>query len=449
MRLGVVGLSHHSAPIDVREAVAADEATWSRFLTILRERGIGEAMVLGTCNRVEIYGVLSTSQSVAEIESALAELRGLSETHRKHLYRHDGEAAVQHLFRVASSLDSMVVGESQILGQVKEAFAIAQQQGTIGPWLGTLVPRATMVARRVRNQTTIGESSVSVASVAVELGRQIFGDLKASSVLIVGAGKMGALAARHLQAAGCKQLLVCNRTEARGAALAAELGATARRWDELPMLLGEVDIVLCSTGAANPVVTEPMVKQAMKRRRGRWLFLLDIALPRDIDAAVGKIDNVYLYDVDALSEVAAQHLAGRRNQAQEGERIVTEEVARFWKDERARGLVPTIRALRTRFHQVAQSEVDRLMPRLATLPEREQKLVQQLAEQMVNKLLHAPQTALKAADPEEGLRLAEALNRLFALTDVSDHESGASTGAASPDNADEDAASTPQSKGTP
>ncbi len=424
MRLGVVGLSHHSAPIEVREAVAADEETWSSFLTTLRERGIAEAMVVGTCNRVEVYGVLSDLQSVDEIEAALAELRQLQPTHRKHLYRHDGEEAVQHLFRVASSLDSMVVGESQILGQVKDAFATAQRQGAIGPWLGTLVPRAITVARRVRNQTTIGQSSVSVASVAVELGKQIFGDLGASSVLIIGAGKMGALAARHLQAAGAGKLLVCNRTLARAEALAKELGATARAWDDLPTLLGEVDIVLCSTGASRPVLTVPTVKQAMKRRRGRWLFVLDIALPRDVEPEVAQLDNVYLYDVDALSEVAAQHLEGRKSQAAVGESIVKEEVARFWKEERARGLVPTIRALRERFHSTARAEVQRLLPRLSALPEKDQKLVEQLAEQLVNKLLHAPQTALKSADPDDGLRLAEALNRLFSLSDGTSEDEG-------------------------
>ncbi len=417
MRLGLVGLSHHSAPIEVREAVAADDETWAKFRALLRERGIAETMVIGTCNRVEIYGVLSASQSVAELESALVEARSLSDEHRQHLYRHDGEAAVQHLFRVAASLDSMVVGESQILGQVKEAFGVAQAEGAIGPWLGTVVPRALQAARRVRSQTTIGETSVSVASIAVELGRQIFGELESSSVLIVGAGKMGALAARHLQAAGAKHLFVCNRTPERAVQLARELGAVARPWEDLPELLATVDIVLCSTGAARPIVTAPMIKQAMKRRRGRWLFLLDIALPRDIEPEVAKIDNVYLYDVDALASVATEALEGRRSQALIGEGIIKEEVARFWKDERARGLVPTIRALRERFHKTARAEVERLLPRMAGLPEKEQQLLVQLAEQLVNKLLHAPQTALKSADAAEGLRLAEALNRLFALAD--------------------------------
>ena len=360
-RLCVVGLSHRTAPVEVRERVAfAEDALGGALKQAVTLPGVGEAMIVSTCNRVELYAGVDADDSPEQLARLLIEGRSLSESLRTHLYSHDGEAALTHLFRVAASLDSMVLGEPQILGQVKEAFALATTHGTIGPLLQKALPRAFAVAKRVRSETEIARSSASIASAAVDLARQIFGSLSGRQVLVVGAGKMGALSAKHLMSSGIAELVVVNRTQARAEALASSLGGRAAAWDELDALLGKADIVLCSTGAAEPVIARQRVERVMKTRRGRWLFFIDIAVPRDVEPSVGEIGNVYLYDVDALEEVVARNRAGRASEASEAEDMVREEVRRFAALERAAGVVPVIKALRARFHEVALAEVERL-----------------------------------------------------------------------------------------
>ncbi len=371
-KLFVVGVSHRTAPVDVRERVAfAEELLPAALKDALALPGVLEAMIVSTCNRVELYAGAEGEGAQASLSHFLIEGRALSESLRSHLYMHDGEAALIHLFRVAASLDSMVLGEPQILGQVKEAFALASDHGTVGPLLGKALPRAFAVAKRVRTETDIARSSASIASAAVELAEQIFGDLAGRQVLVVGAGKMGALSARHLQSSGIGGLTVVNRTHARAEALAQQLGGKAAPWDELDALLVKVDIVLCSTGAAEPPITRARVEKAMKARRGRWLFFIDIAVPRDVESAVGKIDNVYLYDVDALEEVVSKNRAGREREAGEAEAMVLEEVRRFAALERTAGVVPVIKAVRARFHEVAQAEVERAMGRGAAITDKD------------------------------------------------------------------------------
>jgi glutamyl-tRNA reductase len=411
-RLCVIGLSHRTAPVEVREQLAFAEDTLPLALKqAVALPGVGEAMIVSTCNRVELYAGADGADAPAALSQLMIEGRRLPDPLRSHLYTHDGEAALLHLFRVASSLDSMVLGEPQILGQVKEAFALASQHGTVGALLGKALPRAFAVAKRVRSETDIARSSASIASAAVDLAEQIFGSLKGRQVLVVGAGKMGALSARHLQSSGIGELHVANRTLQRAEALATQLGGRAAPWEELDALLGKVDIVICSTGASEPVITRARVEKVMKARRGRWLFFIDIAVPRDVETQVGELSNVYLYDVDALEEVVARNRAARANEADQAEEMVREEVRRFLLMERTAGVVPVIKAVRARFHEVAHAEV----ARLTGLTEKDRAQVTALAEGIVNKLLHPALTALKkeGADAE---RLAQALVELFGLT---------------------------------
>jgi glutamyl-tRNA reductase len=411
-RLYVVGLSHRTAPVEVRERVAfSEEALPAALKQAVALPGVGEAMIVSTCNRVELYAGAEEADACDKLSHFFIEQRALAASLRTHLYRHDGEAAVLHLFRVASSLDSMVLGEPQILGQVKAAFALAAEQGTVGQLLGKLLPRAFSVAKRVRTETDIARSSASIASAAVDLAQQIFGSLKGRQVLVVGAGKMGALSARHLQQSiGNGELTVVNRTQARADALALALGGKAGAWEDLDALLGKADIVICSTGATEPIIGRARVEKVMKARRGRWLFFIDIAVPRDVAREVGEIENVYLYDVDGLEEVVAANRAGRAREADQAERMVQEEVRRFAALEKTAGVVPVIKAVRAHFHAVALAEAERT---LAKLGEGNRQQVTALAEAIANKLLHPALTALKTDDGE---KLAAALVELFGLT---------------------------------
>lgn len=423
----VIGLSHHTAPVEVRERLAFAEAELPETLRRAATLASGEALLLSTCNRVELYlaGEAPLDVLRSRVAAFLAHERPFPAATdaplEPHLYAHQGEAALRHLFRVAASLDSAVVGEPQILGQVKSAFEAAQQASTVGALLGQVLPRALSAAKRVRTETRIARSSSSVASAAVELARRIFGGLDGREVLVVGAGKMGELAARHLYAAGCARLLVVNRTRERAEELAGRMrgvggAASAHGLDELQALLTRADVVLCSTGAAQPVLSREVVQRAMKARKGRWLCLLDIAVPRDVEPTVGELPNVYLYDVDALTRIATDHLEERRREAERAEIILDEEVARCAESLRSRGVVPTIRALREHFGAVARAEAERTLRRLGSVAEKERREIELLAESIVNKLLHQPLTSLKRE--AESQPLLDAVRTLFALPET-------------------------------
>jgi glutamyl-tRNA reductase len=416
-RLCVVGLSHKTAPIEVREKAAFPEDDLKPSLErITGIPGVGEAMIVSTCNRVEVYAGIDGADALQHVRRFLVEGRGLQSALHPHLYAHDGEEAVRHLFRVASSLDSMVVGESQILGQVKDAYSMAMEAGTIGPVLSRALPKAFAIAKRVRTETEVARSSASIASAAVDLAARIFGDLQGREVLVVGAGKMGDLSARHLKASGIATLHVVNRTLQRAEELAARLGGHAAPWDDLDKLLSRVDIVLCSTGASEPVIHRDRVARVMKARKGRWLFFIDIAVPRDVEPEVGRVENVYLYDVDELEKVVAENRAGREREAAEAQRILDEELQRFHAVEASLGVVPTIKLLRGRFLEVAQAELERVMPKLQSVGDKERAHVQQLAEAIVNKLLHKPLTVLKKeAQENPDSELAATVRALFDL----------------------------------
>jgi len=330
-RLCVIGLSHRTASVELRERATIPGTELPSTLARLHAvPGVHEVMVLSTCNRVELYAAVADESAVPErLRAALLLGRPHAAELERALYVHEDQAALRHLFRVASSLDSMVVGESQILGQVKEAFQLAVDAGTVGVVLQRVVPHAFSVAKRVRSETEVARSSASVASVAVELARQIFGDLKNRAVLVVGAGKMGDLSAKHLKAAGVNDLHVVNRSPGRAEELAARLGGRAHPWEELDRLLQKADIVLCSTGAPEPVIRRDRVEKVMKVRRGRWLFFIDIAVPRDIDPAVGEIEEVYLYDIDTLEQLAEEARGRRQLQIEQCERIIDSQLEKL------------------------------------------------------------------------------------------------------------------------
>ncbi len=418
--LFAVGISWRTAPVAIRERLAVSDDELATVLRALRAAPeVAEAMLVSTCNRVEIYGAAADGAgdaAVAAIRRILPETRGVLPTDvAPVLFGHAREGAIRHVFRVASALDSLVVGEAQILGQLKAAYQVATHAGATGPILRRCLERAFRVAKRVRSETAIARGAANVSSVAVELAARVFGDLAGKHVLVVGAGKMSTLAARHLRRAGVETLVVTNRSPERAAALARELDAVARPWADLEELLTTADVVISSTGAREPILTAPLFKRVTKARRWRPIMIIDIAVPRDADPAIGKLDGVYAFDIDDLEKVVSANLGQRRQAAVDAERIVDGEVAPFQAWVSAQPVVPTILALRRHFTEVAEAEVGKLVALLAKkeLPpgERDQA-VRRAVELVIARLLHHPQMALKSADAHE---LARAVHRLFPL----------------------------------
>lgn len=421
----VVGLNHRTAPVESRERLAVPpDGLEDAVRAVLALEAVREAVVVATCNRVELYATGDEPDAVAAaLRGHFAARGGAGVT----LYEHRDEAAVRHAFRVCASLDSLVVGEPQILGQVKEAVAAARAAGGVRGALGRMMARAFQTAKRVRTETGIAAGQVSVASVAADLARGIFGDLAGRKVLVVGAGKMALGAARTLSNAGAS-LLIANRSFDRAEALAREYGATAHPLTDLAMLLQHVDVAVCSTGASGYLLTRHDVATAMKARRGRGLFLIDIAVPRNVEPAAGDLDSVFLYNVDDLERAVAEGSHGRTLATADAERVVAEELSAFRAEERAlRGAGPTIVALRQRFQETAAAELERsLGGRLRHLPEGDRAALEAMLDALTNKLLHAPTVALKeAAVSCEGDAMMQAARSLFAL----DGEAGVAAGA--------------------
>ncbi len=422
-----VGLSHKTAPIDVRERLAIGSSTLPEVLAdLVRSTPLGEVAVLSTCNRVEVYGALprGTADPVTAAEDAcraiiarLAESGG--EPVRKHLAARAGRDALVHLFRVASSLDSLVVGEPQILGQLKDCVDVAQKQGTLGPLLGRAMHRALHVGKRVRSETAIGAGQVSVSSVAVDLALQIFGDIAGRKVVLVGAGEMAEAASKLFAKQGAK-LIVVNRSRERAERLAVEVGGEPRDWGELNWCLIEADVVVTSTSSTDPIITVDAVKTARKARRNRSLFLIDIAVPRDVDSRVNQLDDVYLYDVDDLSQIVARSLDGRASEASKGESIVAAEADAFetWSVERS--MAPTIVGLRARTKAILAAELERsLAGKLRHLGAREREALATMIEAATNKLCHTPTAKLRALAAEpRGEEVTATLRDLFDLPEV-------------------------------
>jgi glutamyl-tRNA reductase len=393
MSIILVGVNHKTAPVEIRERLAfSDEACADGLKCLVDGEVVREGLIVSTCNRVEILSATATEQ----IESGAGRLAEFLDTAAQlpsgflnnHLYRHTDEEAIRHLFRVASSLDSMVVGEPQILGQVRHAYAIGVQAGTVGRVLNRLVHHTFRVAKRVRNETGIAANAVSISYMAVELGKKIFDSLKGCTVLLIGAGEMAELSARHLVNAGASRVLMVNRTEATAQQIADEFGASTMPFDQLDQALFEADVVICSTGAPTYVLTEPQARRALGRRRNRPTCFIDISVPRNIDPAVGKVPNVFLFDIDDLESVITSNIREREREAERAELIVQSEVMQFQQSLRLMDVGPTIGAMRENFHEIARTEMARQRKRLGALTNEQEQAIEALLVSTVNKISH-------------------------------------------------------------
>jgi glutamyl-tRNA reductase len=419
MTLFIAGLSHKNAPVALREPLALEEDKLRELLRAVTGDGLlREALVLSTCNRVEIYGVAEVpGEARGLVFRQLCRQRGVDPSAVEPLlYTHLEGEAVRHAFRVAASLDSMLVGEPQILGQVKEAFALARDCEAIGPALHTLFTRAFAVAKKVRTETEIGRHAVSVSFAAVELARKIFDPLEGRAVLLVGAGKMSELAARHLVEQGAFPIYVANRTWVRAQELSRALAGTAVPWTDLAETLGAVDIVITSTGAPEPVITRTMVEAVRPGRGARPLFFIDIAVPRDVEAGVDALEDVYRYDVDDLKQVVDANLRERRREAQRAEALVDREVAKFAARLADVEVIPTIVSLRERLEAIRLGEVRRTLSRLPDASPETREAIDALSSAIVNKILHTPVTKLRESSRAgQGRSWLELVHELFGL----------------------------------
>ncbi len=425
MNLLAVGLNHTTAPVDLREQLAFQRAEIPTSLAGLVERAsLSEVVLLSTCNRVEVYAVQPQHAQPDRIVDALAELRGLRrEVVRSHCFVREHEGAARHIFRVAASLESMVLGEPQILGQVKDAWKIARERQTVGPILDRCLTMAFRGAKRVRSETDIARGGASVASVAVDLARSIFGDLRGSKVALLGAGEMARQAAMHLRGAGSSELWVVNRSAERGEPLAQAIGGRWLGWDQLEQALLQADVVIASTASREPVLELKPMKAIMRKRRGRPLFVVDIAVPRDVQPAVGQLDGVYVYDVDDLQKILNQNLSARGNEVEAAGQLLEQEIAAFLHWQRARTLNPVIRDLREHARSIMHHEVERALHRLGELTPEQRRVVETLGHAITQKILHRPLKALRqSAMHADGHDLSGALRTLFALEEALDDE---------------------------
>lgn len=413
--LALLGVNHKTAPIAVRERLAIPRAELTETVQALAAHpGVAECMIVSTCNRVELLAALD--DPTARLDEFLGQRFGLdAEELQPHLYEHRDQEAVRHLFRVAASLDSMVVGEAQILGQVKEAFAAARAAGVVGPELEHLLQGAFAAAKKVRSETEIGAASVSIASVAVEMARKIFGSLQGRTVFLVGAGKMCELGARHFRQQGVERILVANRTLERAQRMAEPFGASVVAFDQLYDALPQADIVLTSTGAPHAVFTPEHGRRFLRARRNRPMFFVDLAVPRDVDPAMGKLEGLFVYDIDDLQGIAATHLAERGREANDAEALIATEVERFHLRRRAVSAAPAIVALQRQAEEMRQSELQRQAHRLATLTDEQRAAVEALTRGLVNKFLHPPMQALKEAARANNLSRLDALCETWVL----------------------------------
>lgn len=416
MKFQIIGVNHNSAPLDVRERLAVPEAQLPDAVQqLVKQPGVEEGMVLSTCNRVEV--LTSSSEGPADLRGYLRSYFGVSpDAISPHLYEFQEREAVRHVFRVAASLDSMVVGEPQILGQVKEAYSVARSLGAINSALEALLSRAFAVAKKVRSETAIGTSSVSIASVAVQLAEKIFGTLKGKTVYLVGAGKMAELAARHLISHGAGKIIISNRTYERAVALAEAFGGEAVPFEKLYETAALADIILTSTGATEPLFRREDGERLLKGRRNQPVFFIDIAVPRNVAQEVNKVDNLFVYDIDDLQSVASNNSAERKKEAERAEQIVEAEVDRFAQRIKSLHLVPTIVSLQEYCETIRQAEIDRIRGRLGKITPEQEAAIEGMTRSIINKLLHTPITTLKssAAEPEAST-IQEMVRKLFNL----------------------------------
>jgi glutamyl-tRNA reductase len=419
MELVVVGLNHRTAPIEIRECLAFPEEKMEEALCQAQSlASLRENMILSTCNRVEIYAAArETEQATLDLKTFLSQYHHVSlKEFEKNLYAYTGEEAVRHVFRVASSLDSMVVGEPQISGQIKAAYDLATQAKTSGFILHRLLHRAFHVAKRVRTETKIGNSAVSVSSVAVDLARKIFETLDGKTALLIGAGEMCELAAQHLVSGGVQKVLVTNRTYERAVAFAEQFKGEPIPFDEMDRGIKRADIVISATDSPQYLLRHDQVAKVMRERKQKPIFFIDIADPRDIDPKVGGIENVYLYNIDDLQKVANDNIRDREKEAQKAAAIVQDEVIKFVQWYRSLDITPTIVALRKKFEEIRKKELDKTLSLHPDLSEKEKKSLEALTSAIINKILHEPTTFLKKSNGEATADLyLDTLQTLFQL----------------------------------
>jgi glutamyl-tRNA reductase len=420
MHLLLVGISHRTAPVELRERVDFQTRGVAGALRALAERGSArEAVVVSTCNRAELYVACDEAEATRQdLVRFVSEYNGVPVSDvTPHMYEVVDLDVARHLFRVAAGLDSLVMGEPQILGQVKDAHTVASDAHTAGPVLNRLFHTSFAVGKRVRTETGLGSGAVSVSYAAVALARKIFGDLNRRSVAVIGAGEMGKLTALHMKAQGVQHITIVSRTMAHAARAAEAIsGASAAPWEELDAVLSASDIVITATGAAATILTKAHIEAVMRPRRNRPLFIIDIALPRDVEAAAGEIEQVFLYNIDDLQATVRENLARRASEVSRAEAIVSEEVEKFGAWFRSRGVIPTVVALRERFEAIRRAELERLHFKLSTLPPDARARVDEITHLIVEKLLLTPTEQLKSlSDADTVGAYSEALTRLFGL----------------------------------
>ncbi len=424
MKIAVIGLNHKTADVELREKLAFNGPKLEEgLLSIKAIPGVKEAAILSTCNRVEIY------LTVADLQDAFASLKDFlvqffdlkRDSLDAALYLHEEMIAVKHIFRVASSLDSMVLGEPQILGQLKDAFDFALEKKATGALLNRLLKKSISVAKRVRTETRIASSAVSISFAAVELAKKIFNDLSGKSFMLLGAGEMAELAAKHMMNNGVQEIAVANRTYERGCELAHEFNGKAIKFEEFPGKLVDTDILICSTGAPAYVLLKEHMQKAMKARKQKPVFLIDISVPRNIDPAINDMDNVYLYNVDDLNDVVDTNKQERQKEAEKAEEIVEEEIETFKKWLSTLDSVPAVVALREKAETIRREELDRFLNRFPDLGEKERKAIEGLSSAIMNKLIHGPTIALKDDAEDKDVMIA-VIKRLYGLNGEDDEK---------------------------
>lgn len=428
MSLVLLGVNHKTAPIELRERIAiAPQMLREATQALVAMPGVAEAMIVSTCNRVELLAWLEAPG--VDLQQFLNQYFSLeSNVLRPHLYEYREREAVRHLFRVAASLDSMVVGEPQILGQVKEAYTAAREAGVLSSHLEKLLGSAFATAKKVRNETQIGQTSVSIASVAVDLAQKIFGSLEGKKVFLVGAGKMSELAARHLIQQGAGMIMVSNRTHERAIRMAKQFQGQVIPYEELHATADQADIIITSTGAPHPIFTKKHGQLFLQKRRNRPMFFIDIAVPRDVDPEMNRLEGIFVYDIDDLQSVAADHLAERSREAENAERIVAEEVERYQRKLKTVDAAPAIVQLQQSAEAMRQLELDRAGSRLQSLTPEQMAAVEAVTRGLMNKLLHHPMVAIRAAAREGDANRLNYLAEVFHLESKAEEASVGGSG---------------------
>jgi glutamyl-tRNA reductase len=427
MHILVVGLNHRTAPVEVRERFTVKEHNLSAALDALKQtKTILECVIVSTCNRTEIYAVVDRLHLCGHYIRSFMEtwFDTPREQFAEYVYIHEDQAAIEHLFKVTSGLDSMIIGETQILGQVRDSFLLAQNRKATGTLFNMLFKQAITLAKRAHSETSIADNAVSVSYAAVELGKRIFGHFQEKTVLIIGAGKMSELTVKHLHAGGASKVYVANRTYERALELAQKFSGTACTLDQVHDIMNDVDIVISSTGAAEPVLTRPQVENIMRNRKSRPLFMIDIAVPRDLDPAISELRNVFLFDIDDLEGIVESNLEQRRKDAAKIEQMIAQEMTAFGHWYKTLGVSPMIRALQEKSALIHEETMDNLLKKLPDLDEREIKVIRKLTKSMINQMNHDPILRIKEmAGEKQGETALQMFSSIFALEEIIGRES--------------------------